>query len=234
MKNKESFETVEEDFIEKSFSPVENNCSSSKELERIKKYSDENLNLIFNKLNTKDEEEKRNIIVNLIAALDYYIHEIIIWGITQITLNGFPKTERYEKLEISINYLKDIKEKNSFDNPKLKRAIIEKIRKNTFQKWKDIKEGLSLILRDDINKKIGKLTTSSTESKAIFQVRDLKSINEKRNLIVHHFDRAYEKDAQRNTFDIDCQKSYDLIKVIIESIHKIIEEYDETQPENDF
>ena len=68
MKNNNSLEAEIEDIV-KSFSPVKNNRTSSEELKRIKKYSDDNLNLISLKLKTLDEEEKRNIIVNLIAAL---------------------------------------------------------------------------------------------------------------------------------------------------------------------
>lgn len=86
------------------FNPVKNNRPSSEELERIKKYSDENLEIIFSKFsidNLKekklDDNEKRDIIVNLIGALDYYIHEIIIWGLVQITLNKFPVGKNYEK-----------------------------------------------------------------------------------------------------------------------------------------
>ena len=70
-----------------SFLPIENNRPSAEELERIKKYSDENLETISSKLGLKDnldDEEKRNIIINLIGALDYYIHEIIIFCV-QIT-----------------------------------------------------------------------------------------------------------------------------------------------------
>jgi hypothetical protein len=226
MKNKVSDED-EVDFIAENFSPVENNRSSSEELKRIKKYSDANLNLIYLKLATSDEEEKRNIIVNLISALDYYVHEIIIWGIVQITLNQFPETKQYKRLEISIKYLKEFKEKDIFDDPKLKIAIIEKLRKNTYQKWENIKEGLSLVLPEAFHKKIGKLA-----SEGKFQVADLKEINDKRNLIVHHFDREYKNESVRNDFDLDCQKSFDLIKLIIDSIHKIVEDYDDTQPEN--
>lgn len=226
MKNNNSLEAEIEDIV-KSFSPVKNNRTSSEELKRIKKYSDDNLNLISLKLKTLDEEEKRNIIVNLIAALDYYIHEIIIWGIIQITLNKFPETKKYGKLEISIKYLKEFKEKDIFDDPKLKIAIIEKLRKNTYQKWEDIKEGLDFVIPKDFHKKIGELA-----SEGKFQVAELKKINDKRNFIVHHFDREYKEKSLRNKFDIDCKKSFELIKFIIDSIHKIVEDYDNTQPEN--
>ena len=123
--------------------------------------------------------------------------------------------------------MKEFKEKDIFDDPKLKIAIIEKLRKNTYQKWENIKEGLSLVLPEAFHKKIGKLA-----SEGKFQVADLKEINDKRNLIVHHFDREYKNESVRNDFDLDCQKSFDLIKLIIDSIHKIVEDYDDTQPEN--
>ncbi|HEY4533575.1 MAG TPA: hypothetical protein VIG61_05405 [Fusobacterium sp.] len=83
---------------------------------------------------TLDNEEKRSIVVNLIGALDYYIHEIIIWGLVQITLNKFPKGKKYNKIYIPIEYLKMIiEDKIEFDDTKIKRKIIEDIRINSYQ-----------------------------------------------------------------------------------------------------
>ena len=211
--------------------PVDNNRSSSEELKIIKKYSDENLDIISKNLNTINEEEKRGLIVNLIAALDYYVHGIIIWEITQITLNQFPEGKKYSDIKIKIKFLKEFKKSNFFDEPEIKKEIIKEIRYNTYQKWEDIRYGLSLILPKEVNSKIGELT-SGKPSPAIFQTEKLEEINEKRNLIVHHFDREYENEYVRNDFDLDCQKSFGLIKLIIDSIHKIVEDYDNTQPEN--
>lgn len=217
-----------------SFSPVKNIRASYEELVRIKKYSDENLNLIFLRINTEDEEEKRNIIVNLIGALDYYIHEIIIWGLVQITMNKFPKGKNYKNIKISIEYLKESIEKlDVFDNLELKKTIIEEIRTNSYQKWKQIKDGLKIILPDIINDRISNLTDGKNGIKALFQTIELENISNKRHLIVHHFDREYNNDSQRNTVNIDCKKSYELIKIIINSIHNILTEYDETQPEQE-
>lgn len=61
----------------------------------------------------------------------------------------------------------------------------------------------------------------------------VRKLANKRHLIVHHFDREYSNNSSRNTIDIDCNESFILIKTVIESIHKIIVEYDETQPENE-
>lgn len=214
------------------FSPVEDNRSSSDELRRIKEYSDENLNLILPKINTNDDDEKRSVAVNLIAALDYYIHEIIIWGIVQITTNKFPEGKDYSEVEVSIKHLKKSIEnpEDIFNNPDLKIGIIEKIRGNSYQKWRKIRDGLKLILPPDIEAKIADLT-SGKNGIAIFQSDELDNISNKRHIIVHHFDREYTNDSQRNSFDLDCKKSFYLIKLIIDSVHNIIKEYDETKPE---
>lgn len=224
------------------FNPVKNNRPSSEELERIKKYSDENLEIIFSKFsidNLKekklDDNEKRDIIVNLIGALDYYIHEIIIWGLVQITLNKFPVGKNYEKQKIELEY-KYIKmafeDKDIFNDIELKKTIIENIRRNSYQKWQNIKSGLELILPKDILQKISDLT-SGKNGIAVFQTNKLDELANKRNLIVHHFDREYSNNSSRNSIDIDCKEGFILIKTIIDSIHQIIVEYDETQPENE-
>ena len=220
-----------------SFLIIENNRPSAEELERIKKYSDENLETISSKIGLKenlDDEEKRNIIVNLIGALDYYIHEIIIWGLVQITLNKFPKGKNYEKqkVELEYRYIKmAFEDKDIFNEMELKKTIIENIRRNTYQKWQSIKVGLELILPKKVLEKISDLT-SGKNGVAVFQTNKLDELANKRHLIVHHFDREYSNNSSRNTLDIDCNESFILIKTVIDSIHKIIVEYDETQPEN--
>ncbi|MGL5595682.1 MAG: hypothetical protein ACRDDH_17240 [Cetobacterium sp.] len=215
-----------------SFAPVVDNRSSSEELERIKEYSDENLDLILPKINTNDDDEKRSVAVNLIAALDYYIHEIIIWGIVQITTNKFPEGKEYSEVEVSIKHLKKSIEnpEDIFNNPDLKIGIIEKIRGNSYQKWRKIREGLKLILPSDIEAKIADLT-SGKNGISVFQSDELDNISNKRHIIVHHFDREYTNDSLRNSFDLDCKNSFNLIKLIIDSVHEIIKEYDETKPE---
>lgn len=221
-----------------SFLPIENNRPSAEELERIKKYSDENLKTISSKIGLKDnleDEEKRNIIVNLIGALDYYIHEIIIWGLVQITLNKFPIGKNYEKqkVELEYRYIKmAFEDKDIFNEVELKKTIIENIRRNTYQKWQSIKVGLELILPKKVLEKISDLTSGKNRI-AIFQTNKLDELANKRHLIVHHFDREYSNNSSRNTIDIDCNESFILIKTVIDSIHKIIVEYDETQPENE-
>lgn len=210
-----------------SFLIMENNRPSAEELERIKKYSDENLETISSKIGLEenlDDEEKRNIIVNLIGALDYYIHEIIIWGLVQITLNKFPKGKNYEKqkVELEYRYIKmAFEDKDIFNEVELKKTIIENIRRNTYQKWQSIKVGLELILPKKVLEKISDLT-SGKNGVAIFQTNNLDELANKRHLIVHHFDREYSNNSSRNTLDIDCNESFILIKTVIDSIHKII------------
>lgn len=224
-------EITEHDLGIDTFAPVADIRTSCEELKRIKRYSDENLKIIFSKISTlSNDEEKRNIIVNLIGALDYYIHEIVIWGLIQITLNKFPEGKKYDKVKISISYLKNVLEQEDsdiFNNPELKRVIIEDIRKETYQKWNKIREGLKIILPDYIENKIANLTGNP----AIFQSTDLEKISDKRHLIVHHFDREYHNDSERNLFTFDCLECYELIKLIINSIHQIIKDYEESQPE---
>lgn len=225
-----------------TFITIENNRPSAQELERIKKYSDENLEIISSKLGIDDDEEKilddnekRNVIVNLIGALDYYIHEIIIWGLVQITFNKFPVGKNYNnyKVELEYNYIKmAFENKDIFNDVELKKTIIENIRRNNYQKWRSIKNDLEIILPKTVFPRISDLT-SGENGVALFQTNKLDELANKRHLIVHHFDREYNNNSSRNSIDIDCKESFYLIKTIIDSIHQIIVEYDETQPENE-
>lgn len=222
-----------DEFVD-DFCPISDNRSSTEELKRIKEFSDENLKIILNKINTdtKNDEDKRNILTNLIGALDYYIHEIIIWGLIQITLNKFPVGKNYHRLSISIKYLKNsIENDEIFDNIEFKKTIIDNIRLNSYQKWNKIKEGLEIILPQYILEKISNLTSGKNKT-PLFQTIDLDKLAEKRHLIVHHFDREYNNNSLRNTIDIDCNEAYNLVSTIINSIHLIISEYDSSQPEN--
>lgn len=209
-------------FESEDFKPVKNNRISCEELERIKKYSDENLEIISSKLEidndkgkTLDDNEKRDVIVNLIGALDYYIHEIIIWGLVQITLNKFPVGKNYNKhkVELEYKYIKmAFEDKDIFNDVELKKTIIENIRRNTYQKWQSIKSGLEIILPKEILEKISDLT-SGKNGVALFQTNKLDELANKRHLIVHHFDREYSNNSSRNSIDIDCEESFSLIKL---------------------
>lgn len=216
-----------------NFAPVEDNRSSSDELRRIKEYSDENLNLIASQIKTEnDDNENRNVIVNLIAALDYYIHEIIIWGLVQITTNKFPKGENYCNVKISIDHLKESIENSEdiFNDTELKKTIIEEFRRSSYQKWREIRIGLKIVLPKKIDEKIADLT-SGKNGTIKFETENLEKISNKRHIIVHHFDREYTNNSLRNNFEIDCQESFNLVELIISSIHEIIKEYDDTKPE---
>jgi len=214
--------------------PNEVKRPSCEKLKKIKETSNENMKLIFKKVNSineNDDEEKRNIIVNLVSALDYYIHEIVIWGIEEITRNKFPKGKRYDKFLISVKHVKNFFEKKSLDKEELKKEIIDLLKRETYQKWKSIKEGLEYILPDNECKLIGKLTEGNSEEFK-FPTSDLDLLNEKRNCIVHSYDRNYHDASKRNDIkNFNCEKYYNYIILVIDSIHDVISNYDKTKPE---
>lgn len=98
---------LEEELGIEDLSRVEAPRTTKTDLEDIKRKSDENLNIIKTNQHTIDKEIKRNIIVNLIGALDYYIRELILWGIIAITQDNFSKGKEYDTFMISIRFLKN-------------------------------------------------------------------------------------------------------------------------------
>ncbi|BEO97312.1 hypothetical protein FNCP10_21670 [Fusobacterium nucleatum] len=173
----------------------------------------------------------------MIAALDYYIHEILIWGIVEITRNKFPKGKKYGEFSLSIQHIKNIfdnkkdLEKEIFCEEELKKEIINSLKKKTYQKWKSIKEGLAHILPDEQLKLISELTTGGQGNNYKFDIEKLNSLNEKRDSIVHNCDRDYHNNSKKNCVNFDCKDCCDYIILIINSVHKIILDYDETKPE---
>ncbi len=208
---------------------------TKQDLTDIKERSDENIRIIKG-LNKTTDEDKRNIIVNLVGALDYYIHEIVLWGIKAITLDGFPQGKKYDNFLISIKFLKQAIENKTedideiIDKRELREAIIELLKgpAHTYQKWDNIKKGMAIILPTE-NKLMEELTSGKNGITAKFQTEELGNLNIKRNNIVHHFDRDYNNDSLRNQFNRDINDDIDYIKLIIDSIHTKIMEYEESE-----
>lgn len=222
---------VERDLGIENLSRVEVERPSQNDLKIIKRKSDENISIIKLNQNSTDEEVKRNIVVNLIGALDYYVREIVLWGILVTTQDKFPKGKDYDKFMISIKFIKEVLEKNQIeeiiDKNELRKEIIELLKKppHTYQKWQSIKDGLSIAFPKEIVDKISSLTTNPAK----FQVNDIKKLNELRNNIVHHFDRDYQNESERKRFIRDVKNDIILIELVINSIHKIIFDYEENE-----
>lgn len=205
---------------------------SRESLDKIKKYSDENIQIINSKIHLC-EETKRDIIVNLISALDYYIHDIIIWGIIEITENGFPEGINYRNFKISIEHVKNaLSSSHELDKSLVKQEIIKILSYETYQKWINIRNGLKFILPDEINKKIGLLTKNNKDLNFSFETTPLETLNKVRNSIVHTFDRNLHDESSRNKITIDINEALNYVSLVIDSIHSILIEYDSTEPEN--
>lgn len=69
-------------------------------------------------------------------------------------------------------------DKDIFNDIELKKTIIENIRRNSYQKWQNIKSGLELILPKDILQKISDLT-SGKNGIAVFQTNKLDELANK-------------------------------------------------------
>ncbi len=210
--------------------------TTKQDLIDIKLRSDENLEIIES-FSKESDEDKRNIIVSIIGALDYYIHEIVLWGIKAITLDGFKKGTNYDGFRVPINLFKKAIENTSSENideiisdEELREEIIKVVqgKGHTYQTWHSIKKGLMLVLPKEDFKEISKLTDGVQGVSAIFQENEIKSLNSSRNKIVHHFDRNYSNASQRNEMMRDINADIGLIKKVIDSVHNVITEYEET------
>lgn len=134
----------------------------------------------------------------------------------------------YDKFLISINFLSIVRSGISDVEikEKLREEVIKGLKKETFQKWQSIRDGLKIVLPIDFNKQVAGLARSSDKPHGVFDGDKLKELNDIRDNLVHSFGRNYSENSIRNDICIDGEESIQLIKVIIDSIHNIFLSYE--------
>lgn len=125
------------------------------QVEGIKKHYDENLELIMKQFpiadqlvqeSRKDDAETiwRTQIVLLASAFDFFMHEIVWYGLDKIYDGDWSETEQYQNLSIRLADLhlimEDVDSKEWFVN-----FITEKYKKQTIMAYGDVKDHLNLI-----------------------------------------------------------------------------------------
>ncbi|EHP46925.1 MAG: hypothetical protein E7D79_15490 [Clostridium perfringens] len=163
-------------------------CNFEENIDRINKKF-----IIINELESKKLEEAakdilRSQIVLLMSSVDFYIHEIVKYGIIKIFKGEKNKTKEYKAFIVSIECVeKAIKNPESIDW--LEENIIVQNKYKSFMALNKINNALKIIsdknILDNSIKKV-----ASDLGKEISEIRYvMKIMNERRNCIAHQTDR---------------------------------------------
>lgn len=177
------------------------------QLDAIKDYYDENLELITKQfpIATQLEQEGnidasetiwRTQIVLLSSAFDFFMHEIVWYGLDKIYDGEWPQTEQYKNLSIRLETLQTIMEdldsKAWFTD-----YITEKYKTQTIMVFGDVRDHLNLIgvnvddVAEDAFWQRGCTVKPREQMK-----HKLNKLYSRRNRIAHQTDRS-ERDAER-------------------------------------
>ena len=193
-------------------------CNFKENIDRINKKF-----IIINELESKKLEEAakdilRSQIVLLMSSVDFYIHEIVKYGILKIFKGEKNKTKEYKAFIVSIECVeKAIKNPESIDW--LEENIIVQNKYKSFMALNKIKNALKIIsdknILDNSIKKV-----ASDLGKEINEIRDvMKIMNERRNCIAHETDRDPIKCNINDISIEEVKNGIDIVSKLILDIH---------------
>lgn len=196
------------------------------QVDEVKKHYDENLGLILKQFSIADqllkegkEEDAETIwrtqIVLLSSAFDFFMHEIVWYGLDKIYDGDWSKTEQYQnlliKLEVLQTIIEDLDNKEWFFD-----FITNKYKTQTLMAFGDVKDHLNLIgvnveevARGAFYKR-GCTVTPRNQMK-----QKLDGLYGRRNHIAHQSDRS-ERNAERKDVSKEQVEQY------IEDVNKIV------------
>lgn len=162
------------------------------------------------------EESKdilRSQVVFLLSALDFYMHEIVKYGILKMFKGERSKTKSYQNFIVSLETVeKAILHPESIDW--LEEEIIHRNHHKTFLKPSEIKAQLSLIS----TKKIFDIAAGQV-SDSVTLTTQIEELYKRRNAIAHQADRD-NSTGQLNEIEVDQTTQYiDLVSKFIEAVH---------------
>lgn len=167
-------------------------------LDIINKHFEENISDIEKSLNiinvieedptiTNDNIDNiyRSQILLLLSTLDFYIHEIIIYGMYKMYNKEWKRSKNYENKTITIEYLHKIlatlSSKRDIDNLFIK-STLNSINKYTYMKYKQIRDRIVNLLELETE-------IFPKDNKNLEEEKKLNALCSRRNKIAHQSDR---------------------------------------------
>lgn len=196
------------------------------QLNEIEEHFDENLQYIQSQFDIADElvqsqreEEARNIwssqIVFLESAFDFYLHELTKFGLSEMFVGNWDKTEKYNNLSVRMSVVD--KALNAREDTEWFLEFVNGFyRELTLVSYKSVKDQMNLLglelqeVADVVFYEMG----SNIKTKDKLE-NCLEGLYHKRNVIAHQSGRRHS-DAQRE------EVTKDMVEKYIEEIEKIV------------
>lgn len=195
------------------------------QLNEIEEHFDENLQYIQSQFDIADElvqsqrEEARNIwssqIVFLESAFDFYLHELTKFGLSEMFVGNWDKTEKYNNLSVRMSIVD--KALNAREDTEWFLEFVNGFyRELTLVSYKSVKDQMNLLGLElqDIADAVFYEMGSNIKTKDKLE-NCLEGLYHKRNVIAHQSGRRHS-DAQREKVTKDMVEKY------IEEVEKIV------------
>lgn len=167
-------------------------------------------------LTQESKDILRSQVVFLLSTMDFYMHEIVKYGILKIFKRERTRTKSYKEFIVSLETVeKAIASPESVDW--LDAEIVHRNHHKTFLEPEKIKGQLSLISTKNIfNIAATEISDNSTLA------NDLKDLYKRRNAIAHQTDRDNSSGVLNNIDSKDVNKYITLVSNFIEIVHREI------------
>lgn len=206
------------------------------QLDGIKEHFDENTQIVTDQYRIADDlVEKGDIeaaktiwrtqIVLLASAYDYFMHEIVRFGLYQMFNDDWEKSEGYKKFPITLSQLDCIKD-NPEDDEWFKILITQKYSSDTLMSYDALKDTMNLL-----NVPLQSVADSAfyqrdSKDKTKDQLkRKLNTFYFRRNHIAHQSDRSHENAEKMDISKCDVENFvsdiFKIVNAIISEIKKI-------------
>lgn len=178
-----------------------------------------NLSLVANELVTNGkvqaaEEIWRSQVAFLDSAFDYFLHEIVRYGTSQIFNGDWNQTEQYKSINISMEKLHHVL-KNREDSTWFPEFICTLYERKCLMGYDTMKEQISLLglsIELIANKVFPEASVTNKNAELKMKISDLYI---RRNMIVHQFDRLHSNAQRNNISQIEVEGYLLLIKKIV-------------------
>lgn len=208
------------------------NIIADKSLSLIEINFNENMNRINGKFSIVSELRSRGLdeaaddilrsqIILIMSSMDFYIHEVVKYGVIKIFTGERAVTKKYNEVLISLNCVKEaLGNLESVDW--LEEEITTQNARKTYMAINAIKRGLSLISDEKIfDLVIKEISQKNVEDTSII-IDKLSELYQRRNDIAHESDRNPRTGEINNISEILVKEYFTIVKTLIEEIHKKI------------
>lgn len=166
----------------------------------------------------------RSQVVLIESAFDFFVHEIIKYGLQMIFEGMWEETEKYDNLNVRMVVVQDALRDNGCNEWFLE-YVNEYYSEYTLTSYASVKNVCN-ILGLDVNAvaKVAFNTFGSSQKPIDIMKSVLDSLYNRRNIIAHQSDREHANASKRTITEDEVRKFFNEISVIVEAICKVVRE----------